>query len=321
MEPIHAFHRAFPRLRSVLYDPRRFDLNRVLIGTDLALVHEWNDGDLVRRVGAVRRRDPALRILFHDTHHRSVTAPPARMGSELRDYDGVLAYGRVIRDVYLERGWTERAWTWHEAADVRVFRPVLGRERRGDVVWIGNWGDGERTPELRRYLLEPAERLGLDGSVFGVRYPPPARSAVERAGLAYRGWIANYRVPLVFAEHGVTVHIPRRPYVEALTGIPTIRPFEALSCGIPLVSAPWHDTEGLFSPGLDYLVAHDSDEMAEHLDTVLSDQDLAASLVMHGLKTIRARHTCAHRVDELLAICSELGLETAAPPVAREERR
>jgi spore maturation protein CgeB len=77
----------------------------------------------------------------------------------------------------------------------------------------------------------------------------------------------------------------------------------------------------LFSPGLDYLVAHDSDEMAEHLDTVLSDQDLAASLVMHGLKTVRARHTCAHRVDELLAICSELGLETAAPPVAREERR
>ena len=41
---------------------------------------------------------------------------------------------------------------------------------------------------------------------------------MQRAGLAYRGWIANHRVPLVFAEHGVTVHVPRRPYVRALPG-------------------------------------------------------------------------------------------------------
>ena len=31
-----------------------------------------------------------------------------------------------------------------------------------------------------------------------------------------------------------TVHVPRRPYVKALPGIPTIRVFEALACGIPL---------------------------------------------------------------------------------------
>jgi hypothetical protein len=28
------------------------------------------------------------------------------------------------------------------------------------------------------------------------------------------------------------------------------------------------------------------------------------------LETVRARHTCAHRVDELLAICAELGIDT-----------
>ena len=44
----------------------------------------------------------------------------------------------------------------------------------------------------------------------------------------------------------MTVHVPRRPYVDALPGIPTIRVFEALACGIPLVSAPWRDEEGLF---------------------------------------------------------------------------
>jgi spore maturation protein CgeB len=315
-----AFHRAYPRLRSVLYDPASFDPAPVLETSDLALVHEWNDRELVRRIGTLRRRLPGLRVLFHDTHHRSVTSPRSMAAYDLRHYDGVLAYGRVIRNLYLERGWAEQAWTWHEAADVRVFRPVIGRERRGDLVWIGNWGDGERSAELRRFVLAPARRLGLDGSVFGVRYPARARAAVERAGLAYRGWIANYRVPLVFAEHGLTVHVPRRPYARALPGIPTIRPFEALACGIPLICSPWEDTEGLFTPGRDYLVARDGEEMTAHMERVLSDRVFAASLSQHGLRTILGRHTCAHRVDELLAVCRELGVEVEPERVAAEER-
>jgi spore maturation protein CgeB len=318
--PLTEFRRAFPQLRSILYDPARFDVVRSLAGADVVIVHEWNDRELVRRMGALRRRTGGFRLLFHDTHHRSVTAPRSVAEYDLAQYDGVLAYGTALRDVYLERGWTDRAWVWHEAADVRVFRPVIGRERRGDVVWIGNWGDGERTTELWRFLLRPARRLRLDGSVFGVRYPHSARVAVECAGLAYRGWIANYRVPLVFAEHGVTVHVPRRPYMRALPGIPTIRPFEALACGIPLVSSPWDDAEGLFTAGRDYLVGHDEDEMAAHLEAVLTDTRLATRLVQHGLRTIHARHTCAHRVDELLAIAAELGVAVAPAAAAEEER-
>jgi spore maturation protein CgeB len=98
--------------------------------------------------------------------------------------------------------------------------------------------------------------------------------------------------------------------VEALPGIPTIRPFEALACGIPLVSAPWDDVEGLFTPGEDFLVAKSGREMQRHLDDVLHDPALAASLREHGLATVRARHTCGNRVDELLAICGELGIGT-----------
>jgi len=102
------------------------------------------------------------------------------------------------------------------------------------------------------------------------------------------------------------VHVPRRPYVRLLPGIPTIRVFEALACGIPLVSAPWTDAEGLFTPGEDFLVANDGVQMQRHLRAVLHDAGLSAALAAHGLATIRARHTCAHRVDELLAILSSL---------------
>jgi len=109
----------------------------------------------------------------------------------------------------------------------------------------------------------------------------------------------------------MTVHIPRAPYAHALPGIPTIRPFEALACGIPLVCSPWDDAEGLFTPGDDYLVARDGGEMRVLLDRVLRDRELARHLAQHGRRTILERHTCGHRVDELLAIAAELGVETA----------
>jgi spore maturation protein CgeB len=111
----------------------------------------------------------------------------------------------------------------------------------------------------------------------------------------------------------VTVHVPRRPYVEALPGIPTIRPFEALACGIPLVSAPWCDSEGLFRPGEDYLVARTGQEMRRHVRSVLNDPDLAAALAGNGRDTILARHTCAHRVDELLSIVHTVRPASADP--------
>ncbi len=93
---------------------------------------------------------------------------------------------------------------------------------------------------------------------------------------------------------------------EGLPGIPTIRVFEALACGIPLVSAPWNDVEGLFTPGEDFLVAPDGAAMRRHLRDVLNDAELARTLAQRGRSTVLARHTCAHRVDELLAIHAEL---------------
>jgi spore maturation protein CgeB len=116
-------------------------------------------------------------------------------------------------------------------------------------------------------------------------------------------------VPQVFGDSHTTVHVPRRFYREQLPGIPTIRMFEALACGIALVSAPWEDSEGLFEAGQDYLVAKDGAQMREHLGALRADPQYARMIAEHGLRTVRSRHTCAHRVRELLSICRELGLE------------
>ena len=110
----------------------------------------------------------------------------------------------------------------------------------------------------------------------------------------------------MFAHHLLTVHVPRRFYASVLPGIPTIRVFEALACGIPLLSAPWDDCEGLFTPGQDFLVARDGDAMTALARELAHDPARREALAAHGLATVRARHSCAHRVDELLGIVRQV---------------
>jgi spore maturation protein CgeB len=281
------------------------------------LVHEWNEPELVRAIGQARQVQGGFVLLFHDTHHRAVTSPASLHPENLSGYDGVLAFGKVLRDIYLANGWTPRAFTWHEAADTRVFRQLPGIAKEGDLGWIGNWGDGERTAELAEFLLGPVRDLGLSARVHGVRYPDSARHALLTAGIEYAGWLPNHLAPRAFAAFRVTVHVPRRPYAEALPGIPTIRPFEAMACGMPLVSAPWHDVEGLFESGKDYLCARDGEEMVEHLRALIEDPGRAAALGAHGRRTVNARHTCRHRAEELVGIVAQVRGEAREPlPVA-----
>jgi spore maturation protein CgeB len=303
---LEGWREAYPELAGAVrtYRLETLDVRAALEGADVALVHEWNDPVLVARAGAARARLPGLRLLFHDTHHRAVTRPEEMARFELSGYDGVLAFGRVVRDLYLARRWARRAFTWHEAADVRRFHPAAAAvdgEERADLVFVGNWGDEERTEELREFLLGPVKDLAIAADVHGVRYPASGLAELAGAGVRFRGWLPNHRAPDALRRHRVTVHVPRRPYVAALPGIPTIRPFEAMACGTPLVCAPWEDAEGLFRPGRDYLVARDGAEMRRHLRAVLDEPGLARSLAASGLETIRLRHTCAHRVDELFA--------------------
>jgi spore maturation protein CgeB len=296
------------------YDLETLDLDALLDRVDVVIVHEWNPPELIERIGRNRARAGTYSLLFHDTHHRAVSASRDLGRLALDAYDGILAFGEVLRELYLRRGWARRVWTWHEAADVRLFHPLEGRPREGDLVWIGNWGDDERTAELETFLLEPVRRLELAARVHGVRYPDHALRALAAAGVSYGGWLPNYRVPEIFASFAVTVHVPRGPYVRALPGIPTIRVFEALACGIPLVSAPWDDAEGLFTPSSDFLTAPDGAAMRQALRAVLSESGLAEEMAAHGLRTIRERHTCGHRVDELLAICASIRPARFAAP-------
>jgi spore maturation protein CgeB len=313
-QALEPFRESYPELRSRTYERPEQGAAQAW-SADLVIVHEWNDPELVAAVGRLRARGGRFTLLFHDTHHRAVSAPEEMRAYELDAYDGVLAFGAALARVYERWGWGGRVFTWHEAADTRRFHPPADQRERDGLVWIGNWGDGERSEELVDYLLKPAQQAGLLLDIYGVRYPEEAKRTLRKYGARYHGWIANAAAPELFARHLATVHVPRRFYTKVLPGIPTIRVFEALACGIPLVSAPWDDCEHLFRVGEDFLMVRDGTAMTGALTDLKNDPALRESLAGHGLETILERHTCAHRVDELMTIVERIRapvLESAA---------
>jgi spore maturation protein CgeB len=76
-----------------------------------------------------------------------------------------------------------------------------------------------------------------------------------------------------------------------------------------MVSARWQDTEGLFRVGEDFLFAENGKEMRAKLDSLLTNPSLANEVVENGLQTILNKHSCGHRVDQLLEILDALNCE------------
>ena len=276
-----------------------------LCGVDIVILHEWNSPSLAQCLLGLREQ-LGFKLLFHDTHHRASSSPEQMQQFGLQRFDGILAFGEALRTIYRERFGIAQVWTLHEAADTTVFRPQTADEKQTDVVWIGNWGEGERSAEIQEYFLDPASHLATKNfTIYGVRYPEAGLSALGQAHVRYGAYLPNLDAPAVYASARLTVHIPRQQYSSAMNGIPTIRVFEALACGIPLLSAPWQDTEQLFRPG-DFRYVHSGSEMTSAMQALLDDPVAARDQASRGLETILARHTCVHRAHELNAICQEL---------------
>lgn len=307
IEAIDHFRRTYPELDIWFYESSGLQsfLEQELKGVDVVLIHEWNDPLVVNKILALKKTYGFIALL-HDTHHRAYTRAGEILKFDLHLLDGVLAFGEAIRRIYLDGYGIPRVWTFHEAADVSEFKPLV-RGKEFDLVWIGNWGDEERTRELHEFLIQPAAELAHCQVVaHGVRYPDSALQKLQEVGIEYRGYLPNLLSPETFAKSRIALHVPRQQYANGLAGIPTIRVFEALACGIPLVCSSWSDVENLFHPGEDYVVAKDGNAMKAELQFLLGDETARRQIGENGMKTIHERHTCAHRARQLISICEEI---------------
>ena len=303
---IEDFSGDFPDLRFERYalDERLATWMRErLEDADVALVHEWNDPSVIRLVGQ-SAAELGVRAYFHDTHYRVVLDQTYRESLDLERYAGILAYSPSVAERYRALGYPE-VHVLHEAADTTVFAPQPV-PRTTDVVFVGNYGDGDRSGELEDYVFEPRRTLPhLSYAVYGVRYPDEVVARLNNGlDISYRGWLPNTRVPAVYSSAGVVLHVPRRQYVELLPGTPTIRVFEALASGACLISLPWDDSDHLFTVGRDFAVAHSPHEMRDLIAWLCDDEAARAAFGARGRNTILERHTCGHRADELLQVVS-----------------
>ena len=165
---------------------------------------------------------------------------------DLDGYDGVLAFGEALADVY-RRGAGASGSTSGTRPRTRASsaRPP-SRTSAAGLVWIGNWGDDERSAELESSSLV-RKRVGLPLDIYGVRYPAEAWRCFRRYGAPIAAGFpmrACRRSSRAICDRSCAAPALR----DALPGIPTIRVFEALACGIPLVSAPWRIRKACSGP-------------------------------------------------------------------------
>jgi spore maturation protein CgeB len=303
---IDDFRARFPDLafeRYVLDETLEDWLRARLADTDVAIVHEWNDARVVRLVGSISR-ELGVRALFHDTHYRVVLDDDWRAQLQLDRFERILAYSPSVAERYRALGFpNSNVSVLHEAADTTIYAP-LDVPKSTDVVFVGNYGDGDRSDELEDYVFEPRLALpGLTYAVYGVRYPESVVARFRNGlDISYRGWLPNVEVPTVYSAARLVLHVPRRQYVELLPGTPTIRVFEALATGACLISLPWQDTDGLFTEGKDYAVAHSPAEMRELIGWLCEHDAAREAFGQHGRRTILERHTCGHRANQLLEL-------------------
>jgi spore maturation protein CgeB len=294
----------FPDLHFERYSPGS-DLamwvRRRLADTHTVIVHEWNEPEVIRAVAEVSR-ELGIRALFHDTHYRVVLDDAHRARLGLDHFDAILAYSPSVADRYRALGY-RRVHVLHEAADTTVYAP-MSQAKTTDVVFVGNYGDGDRSEELEDYVFGPRAKLQhLRYAIYGVRYPEHVVARLNNGlDISYRGWLPNVQVPRIYSSARVVLHVPRRQYVDLLPGTPTIRVFEALASGACLISLPWQDTDHLFEVGKDYAVASSPAEMRDLIAWLCADDAAREAFGRQGYRTILDRHTCAHRADELLEL-------------------
>ena len=281
------------------------------------IVHEWNEPALVaahrRGCGGAAAR---FTLLFHDTHHRAVSDPDAIRALRPR---------RLRRRARLRRGARARSTAAGAGATAsspgtrpptsRLFRPPADEAQRDGLVWIGNWGDDERSARAATNSCSSRRRrpaCALD--VHGVRYPDagaatcwPLRRALSRLAAERRG--AARSSPAISRPSTCRAASTSRR-------CPASRP-SASSRRWPAASrwsrAPWERRGGpVPARRRTYLVARDGAEMTRHLARA-ARRPGAARRARRAAASRRSarRHTCAHRVDELLAI-------VAAPRRRRE---
>jgi len=221
-------------------------------------------------------------------------------------YDIVLTYGggEPVRQAYKGLG-ARDCVPIYNALDPSTHHPVPPEPRfECDLGFLGNrLPDREARVEeffLRAAAQLPDRKMLLGGSGWGDKNMP--------ANVHYLGHVYT-------ADHNAFNCTPRavlnvsRESMARYGFSPATRVFEAAGAAACLITDAWEGLEQFFEPGKEVLVAHDGDEVAQHVRTLEASH--AREIGQAAYRRVLSEHTYAHRAAQLDEVLQ--GCQKAAP--------
>ncbi len=178
------------------------------------------------------------------------------------------------------------------AVDTELYRP-LDVEKRWDLGYLGTYSPDRQDP-LERLLIEPARQLPhMRFVVAGPQYPddiawPDNVDRIDHVGPADH---AEFYSSLRFA-----LNVTRAEMVKVGFS-PSVRMFEAASCGATIISDPWNGIDTFFTPGEEILLAERAGDVTQALSGVKSVD--TARTGEAARRRILADHSSTRRAEQL----------------------
>lgn len=200
-----------------------------------------------------------------------------------------------MKQSYTEKTGNENVHALPFAAQPMLHKPAPLNSRKPKACFAGSWYGNRHAErgEAMGWLLSAAKKHGLD--IYDRNYgtgifPFPEKYASEIKGsLPYLELCEEYNKYRVFLN------------VNSVTESPTMfsrRVFELMACGTPIVSTYAKGIENIFDSDAVWLVKS-QEEANEALHTLFTDDNEWRRRSLAGIREVFARHTYAHRLNDI----------------------
>ncbi|HEX2215233.1 MAG TPA: glycosyltransferase [Xanthobacteraceae bacterium] len=241
--------------------------------------------------------------------------PLAYIGPQgLGGFDLVLSYtgGGALQELR-ERLGAQLVLPLYGHVDPEIHKPAAPvAHYQADLSYLGTFA-ADRQQALESLFMEPArlmpERRFLMG---GAQYP---QDFPWSSNVYFVRHLPPSEHPAFYSSSRLTLNVTRRE-MAAMGWCPSGRLFEAAACGTAIISDVWEGIEAFFSPGEEILTIQNAQDCVQAIE--LDDAQLRL-IGAAARECVLARHTSAHRAQQLLAAFEQASRPLRAPEPALEE--
>lgn len=206
----------------------------------------------------------------------------------------LLASSETVKSSLDMAGVKTKTILWPVSIDPKIYKP-LDAPKVADILWIDSY-QPDRKKVLTDYLINSMNELKLKACVCGENYPDDLVDYLNQSGVEVITSYSNLRISELFAKYRMAIHFPDKNNVHKTN----YRLLQALASGIPVIAYNCIGYPSLLSPGKDFLLAKNPQEMKLHMAAIINTR-IAEVLTSNGVRVVASNFTISKRVKELEA--------------------